>query len=43
VIYQMTATDWFTPAEAARLWLAGGIQASSRDPQHFEVAIASAG
>jgi SAM-dependent methyltransferase len=43
VIYQMTATDWLTPAEAARLWPVGGIHASSVDPQHFEAAIAAAG
>ena len=42
VIYQMTATDWLTPAEAARLWPVGGIHASSVDPQHFEAAIAAA-
>lgn len=38
-----TATDWLTSAEAARLWPAGGIQASSLDPQHFEAAIAGSG
>ena len=43
VIYQTTATDWLTPAEAARLWPAGGIEASSLDPQHFEAAIAASG
>jgi SAM-dependent methyltransferase len=43
VIYQMTATDWLTPAEAARLWPPAGIYASSVDPQHFEAAIAAAG
>jgi sarcosine/dimethylglycine N-methyltransferase len=43
VIYQMTATDWLTPAEAARLWPPGGIYASSVDPRHFESAIAAAG
>jgi ubiquinone/menaquinone biosynthesis C-methylase UbiE len=43
VIYQMTATDWLTPAEAARLWPPGGIYASSVDPQHFEAAITAAG
>lgn len=39
VIYQMTATDWLTPAEAARLWPPLGIHASSVDPQRFEAAI----
>ena len=29
VIYQMTSAKWPTPAEAARLWPAGGIYASS--------------
>lgn len=43
VIYQMTATDWLTPAEAARLWPPGGIYASSVDPRHFEAAITAAG
>lgn len=43
VIYQMTATDWLTPAEAARLWPPAGIYASSVDPQHFEAAITTAG
>ena len=43
VIYQMTATDWLTPAEAARLWPPGGIHASSVDPEHFEAAITAAG
>jgi SAM-dependent methyltransferase len=43
VIYQMTAADWLTSAEAARLWPVGGIYASSVDPQHFEDAIAAAG
>jgi SAM-dependent methyltransferase len=43
VIYQMTATDWLTPAEAARLWPPVGVYASSVDPQHFEAAIAAAG
>jgi SAM-dependent methyltransferase len=43
VIYQMTATDWLTPEEAARLWPVGGIHASSVDPRHFEAAITAAG
>jgi SAM-dependent methyltransferase len=43
VIYQMTATDWLTPAEAARLWPSVGIHASSVDPQHFEFAITASG
>ena len=43
VIYQMTATDWLTPAEAARLWPPGGIHASSVDPENFEAAIAAGG
>ena len=43
VIYQMTATEWLTPAEAARLWPPGAIYASSVDPQHFEGAITAAG
>ncbi len=43
VIYQMTATEWLTPAEAARLWPPGAIYASSVDPQHFEGAVTAAG
>lgn len=43
VIYQMTATDWLTPAEAARLWPPIGAHASSVDPQRFEAAIAAGG
>jgi SAM-dependent methyltransferase len=43
VIYQTTATDWLTPAEAARLWPPGSIQASSVDPENFEAAIAAGG
>jgi SAM-dependent methyltransferase len=43
VIYQMTATGWLTPAEAARLWPPGGIHASSVDPEHFEAAITASG
>ena len=43
VIYQMTATDWLTPAEAARLWPSIGAYASSVDPRRFEAAIAAGG
>jgi SAM-dependent methyltransferase len=43
VIYQMTATDWLTPAEAARMWPPGGIYASSVDPRNFEAAITASG
>ena len=43
VIYQMTATDWLTPAEAARLWPPLGVHATSVDPQQFQAAIAAGG
>jgi SAM-dependent methyltransferase len=43
VIYQMTATDWLTPAEAARMWPPSGVHASSMYPQRFEAAIAGSG
>ena len=43
VIYQMTATDQLTPAEAARLWPPIGAYACSVDPQRFEAAIAAGG
>lgn len=41
--YQMTATHWLTPAEAARLWSPIGAYACSVDPQQFEAAIAAGG
>jgi len=43
VIYQMTATGWLTPAEAARLWPPLGIYAASVDPQRLEAAITAGG
>lgn len=43
VIYHMTATEWLTEAEAARMWPQGGIYASSVDPANFEAAIAAGG
>jgi ubiquinone/menaquinone biosynthesis C-methylase UbiE len=43
VIFQMTATDWLTPAEADRLWPVLGIHAASVDPVRFEAAIAAGG
>jgi SAM-dependent methyltransferase len=43
VIYQVTATDWLTPAEAARMWPPAGVHASSVDPRHFEAAITAGG
>jgi SAM-dependent methyltransferase len=43
VIYQMTATDWLSPAEAAFMWPPAAIHASSLDPRRFEAAIATAG
>ena len=43
VIYQMTATDWLSPTEAALMWPSSGIDASSVDPKRFEAAIAAGG
>jgi ubiquinone/menaquinone biosynthesis C-methylase UbiE len=43
VIFQMTATDWLTPAEADRLWPVMGIHAASMDPARFEAVIAASG
>src|SRR4051812_35624376 len=43
VIFQMTATDWLTADEAARLWPPAAIHATSVDPQLFEAAIAAGG
>ncbi|MFC7549369.1 class I SAM-dependent methyltransferase [Plantactinospora sp. GCM10030261] len=43
LVYQMTATDWLTPAEAAFMWPPAGIHAASLDPQRFEAAILGAG
>ncbi|SDZ62467.1 Methyltransferase domain-containing protein [Asanoa ishikariensis] len=43
LVFQMTATDWLTPAEAAFLWPPAGIHTSSVDPQRIEAAITGAG
>lgn len=43
LVFQMTATQWLTPAEAAFLWPPAGIHAASLDPQRFEAAITAAG
>jgi len=43
LIFQMTATDWLTPAEAAFMWPAGGIHGTSLDPERIEAAITGAG
>jgi len=43
LIFQMTATDWLSPAEAAFMWPPAGIHAGSLDPQRFEAAIIGAG
>jgi ubiquinone/menaquinone biosynthesis C-methylase UbiE len=43
LIYQMTATDRLSPAEAALMWPPAGIHAGSLDPQRFEAAISAAG
>jgi SAM-dependent methyltransferase len=43
VIFQMTATDWLSPAEAAFMWPPAGIHATSLDPQRIEAAITGAG
>lgn len=43
VIFQITATEWLTPAEAARLWPPLGSHATSMDPHHIEASIAAAG
>jgi SAM-dependent methyltransferase len=43
LIFQMTATDWLTPAEAAFMWPPAGIHGASLDPRRFEAAIAAAG
>jgi SAM-dependent methyltransferase len=43
LVFQMTATDWLSPAEAAFMWPPAGIHASSLDPRRFEAAIAAAG
>jgi ubiquinone/menaquinone biosynthesis C-methylase UbiE len=42
VVYQLFATDWLEPQEAARFW--GGIaEARNAEPKHFEASAASAG
>lgn len=43
LVFQMTATDWLSPAEAAFMWPPAGIHAASLDPQRFETAITTAG
>jgi SAM-dependent methyltransferase len=43
VVFQMTATDWLTPAEAAFMWPPAGIHATSLDPRRIEAAITGAG
>jgi SAM-dependent methyltransferase len=43
LVFQMTATDWLTPAEAAFMWPPAGVHAASLDPRRFEVAITAAG
>jgi ubiquinone/menaquinone biosynthesis C-methylase UbiE len=43
LVFQMTATDWLSPAEAAFMWPPAGIHAASLDPQRFEAAITMAG
>jgi SAM-dependent methyltransferase len=43
VVFQMTATDWLTPAEAAFMWPPAGIHATSLDPQRIEAAVTGAG
>jgi ubiquinone/menaquinone biosynthesis C-methylase UbiE len=43
LVFQMTATDWLSPAEAAFMWPPAGIHAASLDPQRFEAAITAAG
>ena len=43
LVFQMTATDWLSPAEAAFMWPPAGIHATSLDPQRIEAAIAAAG
>jgi SAM-dependent methyltransferase len=43
LVFQMTATDWLSPAEAAFMWPPAGIHASSLDPQRIESAITGAG
>jgi ubiquinone/menaquinone biosynthesis C-methylase UbiE len=35
LVFQMTATDWLSPAEAAFMWPPAGIHAASLDPQRF--------
>lgn len=43
LVFQMTATDWLSPAEAAFLWPPAGIHATSLDPRRIEAAITGAG
>ncbi|GIF78301.1 class I SAM-dependent methyltransferase [Asanoa siamensis] len=43
LVFQMTATDWLSPAEAAFMWPPAGIHAANLDPRRFEAAITGAG
>jgi SAM-dependent methyltransferase len=43
LVFQMTATDWLSPAEAAFMWPSAGMHATSLDPQRIEAAITGAG
>jgi SAM-dependent methyltransferase len=43
LVFQMTATDWLSPAEAAFMWPPAGIHATSLDPERIEAAITGAG
>lgn len=41
LVFEMTATEWLTPQEAARLWPALGTYATSVDARHLESAMAA--
>lgn len=43
VVFQVTATEWLTPDEAARLWPPLGAYATSMEPAHIEAAISASG
>jgi SAM-dependent methyltransferase len=43
LVFQMTATEWLTPAEAERQWPALGVHTSSVDPRHIDAAISASG
>jgi SAM-dependent methyltransferase len=43
LVFQMFATPWLEPSEAARLWPSVAAVEANTDPDHFEASVAAAG